>query len=140
MSAFSGKASTAPVRFREEFRAPAGVRKSPRKEPAGHSRWLWGFRSAADVVDGVTAAGKRGGGCGQATSLLLCAVLRPCTRFVATLSAAIVTEGARGSVAGGGASAAVGSTMPCGVMGRSPGLLPIRAAVRAAASTFRTPR
>ncbi|MER9977405.1 hypothetical protein, partial [Mesorhizobium sp. M0085] len=28
---------------REEFRAPAGVRKSPRKEPAGHSRWLWGF-------------------------------------------------------------------------------------------------
>ena len=24
------------VRSREEFRAPAGVRKSPRKEPAGH--------------------------------------------------------------------------------------------------------
>ena len=29
---------------REEFRAPAGVRKSPRHEPAGPVRWLWGFR------------------------------------------------------------------------------------------------
>jgi hypothetical protein len=25
-----------PFRFREEFRAPLGVRKSPRNEPAGH--------------------------------------------------------------------------------------------------------
>ena len=72
----------------EEFRAPAGVRKSPRKEPAGHSRWLWGFRFAADVGDGATAAGKRGDGCGQAASLRIRAVLsarraarsRPCRR------------------------------------------------------------
>jgi hypothetical protein len=34
-------------RVREEFRAPAGVRKSPRNEPAGLGRWLWGFRFSA---------------------------------------------------------------------------------------------
>ena len=57
------------VRNREEFRAPAGVRKSPRKEPAGHRRGLWGFPFSADVGDGATAAGKRGDGCGQTASL-----------------------------------------------------------------------
>jgi hypothetical protein len=31
------------VRFREEFRAPAGVRKSPRKEPAGHRSMAMGI-------------------------------------------------------------------------------------------------
>lgn len=33
------------VSAREEFRVPAGVRKSPRKEPADHGRWLWEFLS-----------------------------------------------------------------------------------------------
>ncbi len=32
------------VRFRGEFRAPLGVRKSPRNESAVQGRWLWGFR------------------------------------------------------------------------------------------------
>jgi hypothetical protein len=31
-------------RFREEFRAPAGVRKSPRNDPRVTGRRLWGFR------------------------------------------------------------------------------------------------
>ena len=57
------------------FGRPAGVRKSPRKEPAGHRRWLWGFRSAADVGNCATAPGKRGDGCGQAASLCLSAML-----------------------------------------------------------------
>ena len=43
----------------EGFRVPAGVRKPPMQEPAGHSRSLWGFRFSADVGDGVTAARKR---------------------------------------------------------------------------------
>lgn len=47
------------VRSRDEFRAPAGVRKSPRKEPTGHSQRLWIFRSVADVGDGAAADGKR---------------------------------------------------------------------------------
>ncbi len=64
-----------PFRCREEFRAPAGVRKSPRKEPAGHRRWLWGFRFSADVGDGATAAAKLWGECGQTASLRLRAVL-----------------------------------------------------------------
>lgn len=59
------------VGYREEFRAPAGVRKSPRKEPAGHSRWLWGFRSAADVGDGWGVAREGRDGCRQAASLRL---------------------------------------------------------------------
>jgi hypothetical protein len=32
-----------PFRFREEFRAPTGVRKSPKNEPAGHVRCAMGF-------------------------------------------------------------------------------------------------
>ena len=44
------------------------------QEPAGHSRWLWGFRSAVDVGDGATAAGLRGDGCEEAASLCLRAV------------------------------------------------------------------
>jgi hypothetical protein len=32
-----------PFRIREEFRAPRGVRKSPRNEPAGHRRWSMGI-------------------------------------------------------------------------------------------------
>src|SRR5260370_27808841 len=32
---------------REEFRAPAGVRKSPRNEPAGRKGGLWGFQFLA---------------------------------------------------------------------------------------------
>lgn len=58
----------------EGFRVPAGVRKPLMQEPAGHSRWLWGFRSATDVGDGVTAALKRGGGCGGGPLLCLRAV------------------------------------------------------------------
>ncbi|SIT56173.1 hypothetical protein BQ8794_260029 [Mesorhizobium prunaredense] len=56
------------VGIREEFRAPAGVRKSPRKEPAGHRRWLWGFRISADVGDGATAVEELWGECGQTAS------------------------------------------------------------------------
>jgi len=33
-----------PVRSREEFRTPLGVRKSPKNEPAGRWRSVWGFR------------------------------------------------------------------------------------------------
>jgi hypothetical protein len=62
---------------------------------------------------------------------------RPGTRPVAILSAAIVTLNARASVAGGAAPAADAWTMPCRVMELSPGLSPLRAAVRAAASTVR---
>jgi hypothetical protein len=69
------QASKPQVRCREEFRAPAGVRNSPRKEPAGHRRWLWGFRISADVGDGATAVGKLWGECGQTASLRLRAVL-----------------------------------------------------------------
>ncbi len=29
--------------LREEFRAPAGVRKSPKQEPAGRMRWSMGI-------------------------------------------------------------------------------------------------
>jgi hypothetical protein len=32
-----------PVRYREEIRAPAGVRKSPRNEPAGPERCAMGI-------------------------------------------------------------------------------------------------
>jgi hypothetical protein len=32
-----------PFRYRGEFRAPFGVRKSPRNEPAVQRLWLWGF-------------------------------------------------------------------------------------------------
>src|SRR5690606_37129230 len=57
------------LRNGEGFRVPAGVRKPPMLEPAGHSRWLWGFRAAADVGDGATAAGMRRDGSGEAASL-----------------------------------------------------------------------
>lgn len=53
----------------EGFRVPAGVRKPLMQEPAGHSRWLWGFRSAADVGVSATDAGKRGRGCRPGASL-----------------------------------------------------------------------
>ena len=46
------------VRVREEFRAPAGVRKSPRKEPADHRLMLWRFRFTADACGGEPAARK----------------------------------------------------------------------------------
>jgi hypothetical protein len=59
----------------EGFWVPEGVRKPLMQEPAGHCRRLWGFRTAADVGVGATDAGKRRGGCGQAASLLLRAVL-----------------------------------------------------------------
>ena len=64
------------VRNREEFRAPAGVRKSPRKEPAGHRRGLWGFPFSADVGDGATAFGKGRDGCGRTASPLCGRVLQ----------------------------------------------------------------
>lgn len=64
-----------PVCSREEFRAPAGVRKSPRKEPASHRQRLWGFRYSAGVGDGATAAGKHRDGCGRTASLSLRAIL-----------------------------------------------------------------
>ena len=38
-----GQCQKLPVRFREEFRAPRGVRKSPRNEPAGRRRWSMGI-------------------------------------------------------------------------------------------------
>jgi hypothetical protein len=71
----SKRAGKLPFRTREEFRAPAGVRKSPRKEPAGHERRLWGLPFSAGVSDDATAVGKRGDGCGQSVSLRLRAAL-----------------------------------------------------------------
>lgn len=62
-------------RYDEGFRVPVGVRKPPMQEPAGHSRRLWGFRSAADVDVGPTAAGTLGGGCRKVASSRLGAVL-----------------------------------------------------------------
>lgn len=59
----------------EGFRVPPGVRKPLMQEPAGHSRWLWGFRISAYVVDGTTAVGKHAGACGQAGSFHLRAVM-----------------------------------------------------------------
>ncbi len=53
---------------------PSGVRKPLMQESAGHSQWLWGFRSAVDVGVGVTNGDNRDGGCGQAASLRLGAV------------------------------------------------------------------
>lgn len=38
------------------------------QEPAGHERWLWGFRISAGVGDGSTAVGKRGDGCRRTAS------------------------------------------------------------------------
>src|ERR1700686_4849 len=32
------------ISFRDEFRTPLGVRKSPKNEPAGGWRAVWGFR------------------------------------------------------------------------------------------------
>lgn len=65
---------------------------------------------------------------------------RPCTRLIATLSAAIITMDARGSVAGGWAPAAERWIMPCRVMERSPDSSPSHPAVRAAVSSVRTSR
>lgn len=43
------------VCYREGFRTPLGVRKSPRNEPAGRQRSVWGFRSLAGL--GASATG-----------------------------------------------------------------------------------
>ncbi|MEQ1943861.1 hypothetical protein ABMA32_15715, partial [Mesorhizobium sp. VNQ89] len=59
----------------EGFRVPAGVRKPLMQEAAGHGRWLWGFRCAADVGDGATATGEREDGRGLKASLRRRAVL-----------------------------------------------------------------
>jgi hypothetical protein len=53
---------------REEFRAPAGVRKSPRNEPAGGKEGLWGFRFLAGPGAGARVGGARIGGHRQAAS------------------------------------------------------------------------
>jgi hypothetical protein len=45
-----------PVRFREEFRTPLGVRKSPKNEPAGCRVGLWGFDDLAVQERAVAAA------------------------------------------------------------------------------------
>lgn len=52
--------------YREEFRAPAGVRKSPRKEPADPRLMLWRFRFSADACGGEPAARKWIDGYGKA--------------------------------------------------------------------------
>lgn len=67
----------------EGFRMPAGVRKPLMQEPAGHSRRLWGFRSAVDVGDGAAATRKRRDGRGLEALLRHRAVLsalRPARR------------------------------------------------------------
>ena len=45
---------------REEFRAPLGVRKSPRNEPAGADDGLWVFLFSAERGEVTTGSGKRG--------------------------------------------------------------------------------
>ena len=88
------------VGYGEGFRVPAGVRKPLMQEPTGHSRWLWGFRTAADVGDG-SADGGEVRRCGQAASLRIGAVQQAphvaCREPVDDHGAI----GARGSVAGG---------------------------------------
>ena len=74
---------------------------------------------------------------------LRCASARYCRsgmRFGVALSTSIVTMGARGSVAGGEAPAAEGSTMPCRVIACCSRSLGNRVAVHAVASTVRTSR
>jgi hypothetical protein len=125
---------------REEFRAPAGVRKSPRKEPADHSRRLWRFQSAAHVRGRRIATGS---GMRDAGRSLRCAPARLSelgTMLAATLSAAMITTDACGSVARGMPPAAEVLTMPCRIMKPSPGSSPSHPAVRAAASSVRTSR
>ncbi len=63
------------VRLREEFRAPAGVRKSPRKEPADYRLMLWRFRFSAEARGGETATRKLFDGYRQVASLRLRAAL-----------------------------------------------------------------
>jgi hypothetical protein len=55
-----------PFRYREEFQAPAGVRKSPKNEPAGSRVELWEFEDFAGL--GVC------GGTGAAPFGMTCAV------------------------------------------------------------------
>lgn len=73
MTAFGMVIYGANGRDGEGFRVPAGVRKPLMQEPAGHSRWLWGFRSVADVGAGKIRAGK----CGNRGRLV--ALLRGCS-------------------------------------------------------------
>jgi hypothetical protein len=42
-------------RFREEFRTPLGIRKSPKHEPAVNEQGLWGFRNLGESC-GASAA------------------------------------------------------------------------------------
>ena len=54
-------ASDLPFRYREEFRTPRGVRKSPRNEPAGpddDGLWVFLFSAARGAV--TTGCGKHG--------------------------------------------------------------------------------
>src|ERR1700733_3972894 len=58
------------LRFREEFRTPIGVRKSPRNEPAVRRWYVWGFRRWAGL-ERLVPRGRLGAG---GDYLLRCAV------------------------------------------------------------------
>ena len=105
--------------FREEFRAPAGVRKSPRKEPAGHRRGYgdFGFRLMSGMErPPLGSAGIDADGPPRLPVARYCRLgARP-----AALPTSMITMDAHGCVAGGRVPVADGWTVACRVMGRLP--------------------
>jgi hypothetical protein len=121
---------------RQAYESPRG--RNPRATGDGDGYGDFDLRLICAV-----ARLQRDGGAMDADRALRCASARdsrPGTWPVTTLSAAIISMNARGSVAGGGASAAEVLPIPCRVMKLSPGLSPSHPAVRAAASSVRTSR
>ncbi len=119
---------------REAYESPRG--RNPRTPVEGYGDFslrlmcaVPGSQSGSGMIDG-----------GQVASLRARVAFRAWPRLAATLSAAMITKDACGSVAGGGAPATEVLTMPCRVMKLSPGSSPAHPAARAAASSVQTPR
>lgn len=119
---------------RQAYESPRG--RNPRATVGGYGDFDLRLKSAM-------ARPQSGSGAMDADRSLRCEsarLCRPGTRLAATLSAAMITTDACGSVAGDGAPAAEVLTMPCRVMKPSPGSSPAHPAARAAASIVQTPR
>ena len=110
------------VQYRGEFRAPLGVRKSPRNEPAGQMLWLWGF----EVFGKHGGAGLAPDGGSWAWILpeyfsFLAESLAQCRPIYGAMSEAAVTDkvdgrmSARNGVVRGRATRTLGGCRPCRV-------------------------
>lgn len=119
---------------RQAYESPRG--RNPRATVEGYGDF------ALRLIDAVARAQPESGAIDAGRSLRCASarLWRHGTRLVATLSAAMITTDACGSVAGGVRPAAEDLPIPCQVMKPSPGLSPSHPEVRAAASSVQTPR